>query len=246
MNVNRLYSLDYLRGLAAFGIMIYHYSSWVFGRYSADTFMGRLGIYGVSIFYILSGLTLFHVYHENMKPTLEEVLQFFKKRVFRIYPLLWLVTIIAIIISDKSPNLLHLLLNLTGLFGFFTWDVSFSTGVWSIGNELVFYVFFPLFIYFSRKNNWTFWLMAIIIFLIFLYFAFIKMHASTSPYQQTRDYFNPLNNLFLFFGGFLIGKLFHQITLSISAIITLFIIGFGLFILYPATGVRIDLLTGVN
>jgi len=67
-SINRLNSLDYLRGIAAFGIMIYHYSSWTFGRFHADNFMGRVGVYGVAIFYVLSGLTLFHVYHEIMKP----------------------------------------------------------------------------------------------------------------------------------------------------------------------------------
>lgn len=246
MSLKRLYNLDYLRGLAALGIMIYHYSSWTFGRYTADTFMGRLGIYGVAIFYVLSGLTLFHVYHENMTPTWSEVIRFFKKRVFRIFPLLWLVTIIAILIGGKTPDFFHLFLNLSGLFGFFMWDVSFSTGVWSIGNELVFYTFFPFFIYFSRENKLVFWLMGAIIFLIFLYFAFVKLHHGLSPVEQTSAYFNPLNNLFLFFGGFLIGKLFHQVNFSLPFIISFFLIGFGLFIFYPAYGNRIDLLTGVN
>ena len=43
----RIYSLDYLRGLAAVGIMVYHYLSWTLGKYQADTIMGRIGIYGV-------------------------------------------------------------------------------------------------------------------------------------------------------------------------------------------------------
>ena len=63
--MNRLYNLDYLRGIVAFGIMIYHYFLWTFGKFSADTFIGRLGIYGVSIFYVLSGLTLYYVYYER-------------------------------------------------------------------------------------------------------------------------------------------------------------------------------------
>jgi exopolysaccharide production protein ExoZ len=80
--MNRLYNLDYLRGLAAFGIMIYHYLSWTLGNFSADTFMGRLGIYGVSIFYVLSGLTLYYVYFDKMKPSKEDIISFFKKKNF--------------------------------------------------------------------------------------------------------------------------------------------------------------------
>ena len=67
--MNRLYNLDYLRGLVTFGIMIYHYLSWTLGKFTADTFMGRVGIYGVSIFYVLSGLTLYYVYYDKMKPS---------------------------------------------------------------------------------------------------------------------------------------------------------------------------------
>ena len=143
--INRLYSLDYLRGLAAFGIMIYHYFSWISGSFSADTFMARVGIYGVSVFYVLSGLTLYYVYYDKMKPSRQDITSFFKKRLFRLFPLLWLVTIAAIFLSKEMPNFYNLFLNLTGLFGFIKWDIYFSTGVWSISNELVFYVFFPLF-----------------------------------------------------------------------------------------------------
>lgn len=246
ISVNRLNSLDYLRGMAAFGIMIYHYSSWTFGRYTADTFMGRVGVYGVAIFYVLSGLTLFHVYHDSMKPTRAEILGFMKKRFFRIFPLLWLVTILAILIGGKIPNFWHLFLNLTGLFGFFAWDVTFSTGVWSIGNELVFYTFFPVFVYFSKKQNLIFWLIGTVIFLIFIYFAFVRLPHDTSPELETRNYFNPLNNLFLFFAGFSIGKLLHNVTLKLGTTIMMILLGFALLIFYPAFGKRIDLLTGVN
>ncbi len=246
MIANRLHNLDYLRGIAAFGVMIYHYLSWTFGSFTADTFMGRIGVYGVAIFYILSGLTLFHVYHDKMEPTWSQIIQFFKKRVFRIFPLLWLVTIIAILISNKTPNFFHLVLNLTGLFGFFMWDVSFSTGVWSIGNELVFYAFFPLFIFYSKKSLPIFWLIGVIIFLIFVYFAFIKLHSGLPPADQARDYFNPLNNLFLFFGGFAIGKLFYNFKMPLYILMFTFLSGMGLLIFYPAFGIRIDLLTGMN
>lgn len=75
--MNRLYNLDYLRGFAAFGIMIYHYSSWSLGNFTADSFMGRIGVYGVSVFYVLSGLTLFYVYKNKMKPTVQDVIYFF-------------------------------------------------------------------------------------------------------------------------------------------------------------------------
>lgn len=57
--MGRLHFLDYLRGIAALGIMLFHYSCWVFGEPEHGGFMARVGIYGVSVFYVLSGLKFF-------------------------------------------------------------------------------------------------------------------------------------------------------------------------------------------
>jgi len=244
--MNRLYNLDYLRGLAAFGIMIYHYLSWSLGKFEADTFMGRLGIYGVSIFYVLSGLTLYYVYYEKMKPTKEDIVSFFKKRIFRIFPLLWLVTIVAIILTRKMPDIFNLFLNLTGLFGFIKWDTYFSAGVWSIGNELVFYVFFPFFILFIKKFKPLMMLLTLVLFAVYLYFAFVKLNPDIVLSEQWKNYINPLNQVFLFLGGFLIGFFLHDIKIKNSAIFTLLLLTFTTFTFYPATGDAINIVTGTN
>lgn len=244
--MNRLYNLDYLRGLAAFGIMIFHYLSWTIGTFSVDTFMGRLGIYGVSIFYVLSGLTLYYVYYDKMKPSKEDIVSFFKKRVFRIFPLLWLVTIVAILLSRKIPDFTNLFLNLSGLFGFIRWDKYFSPGVWSIGNELVFYVFFPLFILFIKRFKPLMKLLALVFFGLYLYFAFVKLNPDLTLKEQWKNYVNPLNQGSLFLGGFLIGFLLHDTKIKNTAIVFLLFLAFALFTFYPATGDRINIVTGTN
>jgi exopolysaccharide production protein ExoZ len=242
--MNRLYNLDYLRGLVAFGIMIYHYSRWTVGEFSSDTFMGRLGIYGVSIFYVLSGLTLYYVYNDRMIPSKEDILSFFKKRVFRILPLLWLVTIISILLAQKKPDLIDLLLNLSGLFGFVAWDKYFSIGVWSIGNELVFYVFLPFFILFAKKVKPLMVALSLAILGLYLYFAFVKLTPDLTLSEQWKNYVNPLNQVFLFLGGFLIGLFLHHVKFKNALTITLLILGVALFTFYPATGNAINLVTG--
>jgi peptidoglycan/LPS O-acetylase OafA/YrhL len=244
--MNRLYNLDYLRGLAAFGIMIYHYLSWTLDKFSADTFMGRLGIYGVSIFYVLSGLTLYYVYYDKMKPSKEDIVSFFKKRIFRIFPLLWLVTIIAVILTRKSPDFYNLFLNLTGLFGFIKWDTYFSAGVWSIGNELVFYVFFPFFILFIKKLKPLMLVLTFVLLGLYLYFAFVKLNPDLTLSEQWKNYVNPLNQVFLFLGGFLIGFFFHNTKIKNSIIFTLIILSFVAFTFYPASGDTINVVTGTN
>ena len=86
MTVNsRLHNLDYLRGLAAASIMFYHFTTWSFGEYDADTLIRRIGIYGVAIFYVLSGLTLYHVYFKKLFIT-ENIISFFKKTSTQNFP----------------------------------------------------------------------------------------------------------------------------------------------------------------
>lgn len=244
--MNRLHNLDYLRGLAASGIMVFHYLSWTLGEFSASNFFGRLGIYGVSIFYILSGLTLYYVYYPKMKPSGTDVRQFFKKRIFRIFPLLWLVTIASILLNKITPDYFNLVLNLTGLFGFVKWYTYFSTGIWSIGNELVFYVFFPLFILLSKSSKAAMLVLSVILFSIYIYFAFVRLTPALSIDNQWKDYINPLNQVFLFLGGFLIGLIFHHISFKNTFSLFLILSGLLLFIFYPAEGNVIQLVTGIN
>jgi len=242
----RLYSLDYLRGIAASGIMIYHLITWSFGKFTSETFLGRFGIYGVGIFYILSGLTLCYVYYDKFEPTKKFLIDFFKKRILRIFPLLWLVTIVSIILSRKIPDFLDLALNLTGLFGFVKWDTYFSSGIWSIGNELVFYVFFPVFLLLAKYKLRSFILLTAIIIAIYVYFAFYVLDPSISLLYQWDIYTNPLNQVFLFLSGFLIGYLLREKVLNKYFRIILFFGGLLLFIHIPSSGDTINIITGIN
>lgn len=245
---NRLHNLDYLRGLAAFGIMVYHYTSWTFGHFSSETFLGRVGIYGVSVFYVLSGLTLYYVYHHKMLPSTADLKGFAKKRFFRIFPLLWLATLAAVVLSRKYPGTEKLFLNLSGLFGFFGWDAYITTGAWSIGNELVFYFFFPVFILLSRKSKAGLTVLSLIILAIYVYFAFFRLDPARSlgDADQWRNYVNPLNQVFLFLGGFLIGLTLRNTTVPVFWTLIILLAGLALFIFYPAQGDTIQLVTGTN
>lgn len=240
----RLYNLDYLRGLAAFSIMLYHLSTWNFGSYSGKSVLGRVGIYGVSIFYILSGLTLYYVYYNKMSPTLSEIGDFFKKRILRIFPLLWLVTVASLVIQRKLPHLSDLLLNFTGLFGFIKWDTYFSTGVWSIGNELVFYVFFPFFVFFHKKMRPVFWFFCVLIFTLFFYFTFFKFSHEMSWQSQWKVYINPLNQVYLFLSGFLVGVFLNTVNIKNRILEVLLILSALLFVFIPSGDNVISIVSG--
>lgn len=202
----RIASLDYLRGLMALGIMCYHYLVWSFGVYGSETFLGKIGIYGVSVFYVLSGLTLFVVYQDKL--TVKTLKNFFVKRVGRIYPLLWLCVLLNILLLSKSYTFSKILLNITGLFGFIAVDQYIPTGAWSIGNELVFYALFPIILIGSKKFKYLIHFLFLITFCCALYFAFFPLLEYNSLGKAWKSYINPFNQLFLFVGGILIGSLF--------------------------------------
>lgn len=244
--MKRIDNLDYLRGLAAFGIMIYHYCSWEFGNFSSGSFLGRTGVYGVSIFYVLSGLTLYYVYSEKMMPFVKGSVSFFVKRFFRIFPLLWLVTGLTILLSHKFPSPGALLLNLTGVFGVVQWDSYIGTGVWSIGNELVFYLFFPVFILLSARKHISFYFLQSVLLGIYLYFAFFRIDPAITLNDQWREYTNPMNQIFLFSGGFLIGHWFSRFKIDIRYNIPLLFASLALYTFYPVSGDDITLVTGSN
>ena len=241
---SRIHNLDYLRGLAAFGVMIFHYFSWTYGSQTSNSFLERVGYYGVSIFYILSGLTLYHVYFKKMTPTKIEIYSFIRKRIFRIFPLLWLVTICAILLSRKIPNLGDLFLNLSGLFGFVKWDTYFSAGIWSIGNEIVFYLFFPFFIYFTKSKKYLMIILSILITCFFLHFTFYRLNGVDDNFWSL--YINPLNQVFLFLAGFLIGLFFSNKNIRNIICISLILVPLLIFIFFPVKGELTNLVLGWN
>lgn len=247
---NRLHNLDYLRGLAALGIMFYHYCSWELGDFSSDTIMERIGVYGVAIFYVLSGLTLFHVYFDKLDFSRKSIFSFFKKRVFRIFPLLWFINIISLLLIYISeaplPSYRAIFINFTGLFGVIAWWGYFSTGVWSIGNELVFYIFLPFFVLLTKSKKGSMFVLSLFILACYLYFAFIKLNTNASLAEQWRNYINPLNQVFLFLGGFLIGYFFRNKNMSQTISFVLLLLGLLIFIFYPSFGNPINIVTNTN
>jgi exopolysaccharide production protein ExoZ len=228
----------------ACAVMAYHYSSWTWGEFDSSTILGRLGLYGVSFFYILSGLTLYIVYKDYTISTIS-LFHFGAKRFFRIYPLLWIVTILsalALRITDWGL----IFLNLSGLFGFIKPEAYIGTGVWSIGNELFFYAFFPVLLFLEKRYLFFFYLLVLITYLSGLYFAFFLIDPSVQLRDQWWLYVNPLNQLFLFSGGVLIGHIVIRYEVFIRRYLPKYFIG-GLVIIfcfYPVTGDVVAIVTG--
>lgn len=243
---SRLPGLDYLRGLAAFGIMAYHYSSWNFGEQSASSFLGRVGIYGVAIFYVLSGLTLSYIYSNRLRLKSGDLRDFYRKRFFRIFPLLWLATLLSILLSKRIPNVVDVILNLTGFFGLVKWDTYFATGAWSIGNELCFYLAFPLLVFLSDKSRVGLASFAFLVCASFSYFAFEALKLTVPLSAQWHTYTNPMNQFLFFFGGVILGKFISPTDTGTLQRVILGVVATAAFALFPISDNTLQLVVGTN
>jgi len=244
---HRLASLDYLRGLSALGIMIYHYVMWNTSPPGSASFLGRTGIYGVVVFYILSGITLYHVYNEQIgSPSRTGLIKYFSARFFRIYPLLWLLSVASIIIKKEDFSLETKILNYTGLFSVYHWADTLCYGAWSIGNELVFYLFFPVFIFLSKWSKPLFAALSGGLLLIFLWFTFRVMNSAKPLSDYWVQFLNPLNQVQLFLGGYLIAYFTKKLVIPLYFTLLLILLSIFTFVYYPASGDTMALVSGIN
>lgn len=223
----------------AFSVMIYHYTI-LFNHVSMPkpiyNFIYRSGIYAVSTFYILSGISLAVVYF-NRELDKEFLYEFSLKRIFRIAPLFYLATTCTVILTPIS-DLQTILLNYSLLFGWLAHSSYIATGAWSIGNELVFYSLFPIIFFMAKKNVKLFSIFVAISIVLALYFSFSILDPSMKLQgQQWVTYINPLNQLYLFVGGVIIGYL-QSCSLRINKKVLFFlsIVSIIIYTLLPISG----------
>lgn len=153
----RIKELDVLRGIAAFNVVIFHYTSKFrqnFGHHYSSAYDWDLGRFGVELFFMISGFVIFMSLQGNTS-----VRSFALKRFRRLYPEYWICLCITYVVirlaADpglQSVQLPVLLLNLTMLQGIF--DVRSVDGVyWSLIPELIFYVTIGLLYYFGQFHR---------------------------------------------------------------------------------------------
>jgi exopolysaccharide production protein ExoZ len=240
----RLESLDWLRGLMAMSIMLYHFG----GHNDAATPLGRLGIYGVSIFFILSGLSMAIAYDHYIKDVRSSA-GFFVRRLFRIWPLLWLaIALVAVpsYFSGSPYSATKIALNLSTLFGFIAPDQYINMGAWSIGNEMVYYAFTPVFILVYRWRIWSGNLLTAATALVGLAFAFYLLDPAAALEKQWSMYVNPFNNLFLYCAGLAIYYNLKNLNIQQTWHLPVLVSTIAVFFLYPVAGDQINIVTGSN
>lgn len=230
---DRINCLDYLRGVFACLIMTYHFFEWNAIKFFGVDFLKVWSSIGVPGFYILSGITLYLMYKDRMSFEYPSILNFYISRVFRIFPVLWIAIFLTILSTRELPSTEVLFLNFTGLFSVFAWDKYIATGSWSIGNELFFYLCFPMILFLFKKSLTLFYTFFVLTIFIFFFFIFKYIDVDFGVLSQWEKYVNPLNHVFYFYLGVILGTTYssmkNKIFFKIYLIILLFIISISIF-----------------
>jgi exopolysaccharide production protein ExoZ len=244
--INRIDSLDYLRGLAAFSIMIYHMHLFTFGELDSSEFLAKVKIYSVSIFYVLSGLTLYLVSVKRFKFEKRILAEFYVKRFFRIVPLLWMATALTMLVAYEPSftGLKKLVANITIIPGALKPETFIANGAWSIGDEIFFYILFPFLMLMAKANKWYFYAFTAASFAVLVYFSFKLLNPAVPLGQQWATYVNPLGQVFYFATGISLGIMERDMKKFGWWAVAGIIVIAGLIIYYPVTGEPVHLVTG--
>lgn len=87
-----LMSIQWLRGIAALLVVVHHLTRF-FSDLGIKSFAFDVGAMGVDIFFAISGFIMVYV-GRNHDGTISATKSFYKKRVLRIFPMYWLVTLV--------------------------------------------------------------------------------------------------------------------------------------------------------
>ncbi|MDR8876220.1 acyltransferase family protein [Burkholderia multivorans] len=163
---DRLHELDSLRGLAALGVVCWHYTSMWHVTPLSSVFAPfyEHGLLMVDFFFVLSGFVLARAYWNERRR--QSVGQNFLERVARIYPLhlamLIAVVPIQILLQQrlgpldylfKYSDTYHFILNLLLLnYSSLERGFSFNAPAWSISTEIIINAMFFAFISLGRKT----------------------------------------------------------------------------------------------
>ena len=242
----RIHSIDYLRGIMALSVVLYHFS----GLPDASSLLGRLGVYAVSSFYVISGMALF-LAHKRDRWSVHNYCSFMLRRFARLAPVYWLAMVIFTLyffIFADGPNIStwKYIQNFLLIFGVTNPTDYIIMGGWSIGNEVVFYLFFPLFI-FLAFNRWGVFALSLVGIALLLYCAFYYMHRTETVSGQWARYINPLNQIYFFIFGVVAARLLLTNVGGRKKTLSAVIIACFLFMsVYPVSGDQINIVTGMN
>jgi peptidoglycan/LPS O-acetylase OafA/YrhL len=153
--------LDSLRGIAVLGVVMVH-AGLNLNLPHRLAYITNSGQRGVQLFFIVSAFTLF-MSHDNRKDEHRPNLNFFLRRLFRLFPMFYVATAVACIFTPQyvGPRI-DVLLSLLFLHGFTPRTIMHGAlGGWSVATEAIFYMCLPLLFRIIRSLYAAIWFLFI-------------------------------------------------------------------------------------
>ncbi len=205
--------LDGLRAIAVVSVVMFH------------AFPGLIagGFIGVDIFFVISGFLISGIIFSNLEQDRFSLVEFYKRRIKRIFPALLLVLLASfiagwfILLADEYKQLgKHIVGGATFMSNIVLWRESgyFDNAtelkpmlhLWSLAIEEQFYIFWPLILAFVWKRKWGF--IAITATVAMISFA---INIYTLGTDITADFFMPFPRFWeLMIGGLLAFIVLHK------------------------------------
>jgi peptidoglycan/LPS O-acetylase OafA/YrhL len=151
-SISRYPTLDFLRGIAILGVLSFH----VFILFDVNSSLVRAvmvqGVYGVQLFFFVSAFTMCLMWDYRSAESRRAV-KFYIRRFFRIAPPFWLAIAAYLWLNGTAPSgwapygIGFHQIAATILFVHSFWPDAMNSvvpGGWSIGVEMIFYLFFPM------------------------------------------------------------------------------------------------------
>lgn len=146
---NRIIGLDIFRVCMTFLVFLFHTRMHAGCHYGKmDAFIGMGGGVAMTGFYLLSGYTLYITYQSKRLMEIDELKNYYQKRIISIFPLYYFAALIYVVfISSEgiADNILLAPIEILGLQSTFSglFSVSHNGGTWFISCLIICYVFYP-------------------------------------------------------------------------------------------------------
>lgn len=158
MTPKHLHSIQVLRAVAALMVLSCHIGS-IEGLYTSMRFLPEWGMYGVDLFFVISGFVMAHTTRPDWGNP-KALVPFLLKRIGRIYPVYWQFTAVILVVMLIAPTAMNMTeaMRPSILKSLLLWpqipDPLLGVG-WSLVYEMYFYLVFCL--AFVLPRAWLLW-----------------------------------------------------------------------------------------
>lgn len=207
----KLSHIQSLRGFAALLVVCYHAKTMLnetFGHNWGDLFFNK-GAFGVEIFFIISGFIMVYTSQsiENKTFKFSASIDFILKRLIRIAPLYYFLTLLFVVLSNKISQYFFSVFKfdlITSLLFYpYTRFPVLLVG-WSLNFEMFFYIVFAISLFCQKRRNQLLALM----FIPLLIYRYSSTGSSSLYWMLT----NPIIDYFAV--GVILGIFYHKILIS--------------------------------